>query len=352
MSEVITGIQQVGIGCANVYDNWKWYRDVFGMDVPVFDDAAPAPLMTRYTGGEVHTRRAVLAMNLNGGGGFEIWSFESRKAQAPHFTPELGDLGINAIKMKSPDVARTHAYLTQKGIEGLSTLEKSPDGNVSFTLRDPWGNLFQVVKGNTWFNAKAPATLQKTGGVLGVIMGVSDIDKVLPLYTEALGLKEVVYDTTGVFPDLNSEEKFRRVLLRKKQSTQGAFTKLIGDVEVELIQVLDRQPRKIFENRFWGDLGYIHVCFDVLDMDALQKRLEKLGYPFTVDSANSFDMGEAAGRFSYIEDPDGNWIEFVQTHRVPVLKKLGWYITLKEKGGNKPLPNWMIKAMGLNRVKN
>jgi len=86
-------------------------------------------------------------------------------------------------------------------------------------------------------------------------------------------------------------------------------------------------------------------------MDELQKRLEPLGYKFTVDSANSFDMGEAAGRFSYIEDPDGTWIEFVQTHRVPVLKKIGWYIRLKDKENPKPLPNWMIKAMGLNRVK-
>lgn len=351
MSEVITGIQQVGIGCANVYDNWKWYRDVFGMDVPVFDDAAPAPLMTRYTGGEVHTRRAVLAMNLNGGGGFEIWSFESRKPQPASFTPELGDLGINAIKMKSPDVARTHSRLSNQGINGLSTLENDPSGNPTFTLRDPWGNLFQVVKGNTWFNPESKS-IKKTGGANGVIMGVSDINRVLPLYTEALGLNEIVYDQTGTFKDLGSDQKMRRVLLRKKQSASGAFTRLIGDVEVELIQLLDREPRKIFENRFWGDLGYIHVCFDVIDMDSLQKRLSALGYEFTVDSANTFDMGEAAGRFSYIEDPDGSWIEFVQTHRVPVLKKLGWYIKLKENGGSKPLPNWMIRAMGLNRVKN
>ena len=61
--------------------------------------------------------------------------------------------------------------------------------------------------------------------------------------------------------------------------------------------------------------------------------------------------GEAGGRFSYIEDPDGAWIEFVETHKVPVIKKLGWYINLKNRPVGKFLPTWMLKAMAFNRVK-
>lgn len=346
MSEVITGIQQVGIGCVDVYANWKWYRQTFGMDVPVFDDAAPAPLMTRYTGGEVHTRQAVLALNMNGGGGFEIWSFKSRTPEAPAFTPQLGDLGINVIKMKARNVAHVHSVLKARKTEGLGEIVKDPSGQDSFWITDPWGNPFQVVKGDSWFKANA----EMTGGTCGVFIGVSDIDRTLDLYTKALGFDQVIYDKSGQFDDLDGQ-RYRRVLLRKAQKNVGAFSKLIGHVDIELIQALERTPKNIFENRFWGDLGYIHVCFDTVDMDELQKRLEPLGYKFTVDSANSFDMGEAAGRFSYIEDPDGTWIEFVQTHRVPVLKKIGWYIRLKDKENPKPLPNWMIRAMGLNRVK-
>jgi hypothetical protein len=41
----------------------------------------------------------------------------------------------------------------------------------------------------------------------------------------------------------------------------------------------------------------------------------------------------------------------VETHKVPILKKLGWYLDLKKRGQHKPLPNWMISAKGLNRVK-
>ena len=62
-------------------------------------------------------------------------------------------------------------------------------------------------------------------------------------------------------------------------------------------------------------------------------------------------MGEAGGRFSYIEGPDGTWIEFVETHKVPVMKKWNWYIDLTKRDPAKKLPKWMIKAMGLNKVK-
>ena len=86
-------------------------------------------------------------------------------------------------------------------------------------------------------------------------------------------------------------------------------------------------------------------------MGALEQRCIDKGFPFTVNSGNSFDMGEAAGQFTYCEDPDGTLIEFVKTHRLPLMKKWGWYINLKNKKPGKHLPNWMLHAMGMNKVK-
>ena len=91
-------------------------------------------------------------------------------------------------------------------------------------------------------------------------------------------------------------------------------------------------------------------------MDELKSYCESKGYPFTVDSkkaheGNSFDMGEAAGHFSYIEDPDGTLIEFVETHKVPLLKKLGWYLDLRQRDPQKSLPDWMLGMMRFSRVK-
>ena len=148
---------------------------------------------------------------------------------------------------------------------------------------------------------------------------------------------------------------FRRVILKNSKPRLGAFAKLFGDSEIELVQVEGRTPRRIFEGRFWGDLGFIHLCYDIQGMEALKTECAKLGSPFTVDSSsslgNSFDMGEAAGHFSYIEDPDGTLIEFVETHKVPILKKFGWYLNLRKRDPEKFLPNWVVKALGMNRVK-
>jgi hypothetical protein len=83
----------------------------------------------------------------------------------------------------------------------------------------------------------------------------------------------------------------------------------------------------------------------------MKERCAEKGYPFTVDSGATFDMGEAAGHFSYIEDPDGALIEFVETKRIPILKKLGWYLDLTRRDNTRPLPNWMLKALKFSRVK-
>ena len=121
---------------------------------------------------------------------------------------------------------------------------------------------------------------------------------------------------------------------------------------MELVKIYDRTPRKIFENRFWGDQGFIHLCFDISNQNAMKQLCAEKGYTYTVDSGEKFDMGEAAGHFSYIEDPDGALIEFVETKKIPIMKKLGWYLDLRKRDALKPLPDWMLKAMRYNSVKN
>ena len=86
-------------------------------------------------------------------------------------------------------------------------------------------------------------------------------------------------------------------------------------------------------------------------MNLLKEQCAKAGFGFTVDSQNSFDMGEAAGHFSYIEDPDGTLIEFVETHKVPILKKWGIYLNMKKRNRDKNLPDWMVKLLGLTKIK-
>lgn len=352
MTYIISGIQQLGIGVPDVHEAWAWYRKYFGMDVKIFEEAAEAALMLPYTGGEPRSRHAVLALNLQGGGGFEIWQYTSRVPQAAKFDLQLGDLGIFAGKIKTSDVERTYDFYAKEQLNLLSPIKKMPNGTPTFFLKDPYQNIFQIVPANDWFTEPRR---HLTGGTYGAIIGVTDLEKNLPIYQELLGYDQVVYDETNTFEDFQGiaagTGKFRRVLLRHTQERVGAFAPVLGRSEIELVQALDRTPRKIFEDRFWGDLGFIHLCFDIRHMDKIGEKATALGQVFTVDSGNSFDMGEAAGHFTYIEDADGTLIEFVETHKVPIAQKFGWYLNLKNRAPEKPLPRWMLKALGMNRKK-
>ncbi|MFN1835588.1 VOC family protein [Balneola sp. MJW-20] len=352
MKKVITGIQQIGIGVSDVYEATEWYRKYFGMDIKVFEDAATAELMLPYTGGKPHDRTAILSINMLGGGGFEIWQYTSREPVPLDEELRMGDLGINAAKIKSVDVPAAYEKMKAQQVNVLTELRRNPAGEFTFFVKDPWGNIFQVVESTRFFDKKAPSL---TGGVAGAVIGSTDIDRAKDLYCDVLGYDEIVYDKTGTFEDLeglpDSGYEFRRVLLRHSKERSGGFSKLLGPTEIELLEVKGREPKKLFEHRYWGDLGFIHLCFDVQGMDVLKQECEQAGFPFTVDSANSFDMGEAAGRFTYIEDPDGALIEFVETHKVPILKKIGWFIDMTKRDPEKNLPNWMIKALRFNRMK-
>jgi len=352
MGKIISGIQQIGIGNPDLEKAWAWYRKNFGMDIPVLKEAASADLMIKYTRNKVESRHACIAMNLNGGGGFEIWQYTSRKPQPPVSDPQLGDYGIYISKMKARDVPATFNLLKENGVEIISDILTDPAGDKFFFIKDLYGNLFQIEESEIWFAKPKDGC---TGGSAGIVLGVSDIDKSLKLYAGVLGFDKIIYDQSGKFDDLSvlkgGNEEYRRVLLTHSKPLAGPFSELLGPIKIELIQALDSQRQAIFKDRIWGDMGFIHLCFDIRNMDDLKQECSEAGYDFTVDSEDSFDMGQAAGRFSYIEDPDGTLIEFVESHKLPVIKKLGWYFDLDHRDQTKPLAKWMLKTLRFSRKK-
>ena len=347
-SFLISGIQQIGVGTIDFRKSWNWYIEMFGVDVRILEDDTVAERMLPYTGGVPHQRHACIAVNIQGGGGFEIWQYSKRKPEPCPFTISAGDLGVFAAKLNCCDVAAFYKQMSARW-QDCTVPELLPDGTPCFYVKDLFGNLFQIVENKTVFIDQG----KLTGGMAGAVIGVTDMDASVKFYREILGYDIVLCDTTGPFSTNNpvpeADKQCRRVIL-KAPKRKGAFAELFGDSTIELVQALERSPRKIYEGRYWGDPGFIQVCFDVTNMKALGEFCASKGHPFTVDSCpdgERFDMGDASGHFTYIEDPDGTLIEFVEAHKVSIIKKLGLAIDMGKRNPEKPLPKLLFRLMGL-----
>ncbi|MDY0103963.1 MAG: VOC family protein [Lentimicrobium sp.] len=353
MSARINGIQQLGVGVFNIHEAFAWYRKYFGMDIKMFEEAAMAELMLPHTEGEPRERHAILALNLHGGGGFEIWQHTGKVPQVSSFQVALGDLGICIGKLKSADVHKTYRQFKQWNLNILTEISSTPEGTPHFYLKDVYDNIWEICYEADVLRKQKSVN----GGIYGVTVGVANLEESLPVYQKLLNYDTIVYDKVDLFQDWQgvpgSDKKCRRMLLRSSVKANGAFSPMLGPSCIELVQQIEGSPRPIYEGRLWGDPGFIHICFDINGMDDLREKVNDSGFPFTVDSArdmDTFDMGEAAGSFAYIQAPEGTLIEFVETHKIPLVRKLNWFLDLtKRKDG--PLPLWMFRLFGLMRVK-
>ena len=173
---MISGIQQIGTGTVDFRKSWNWYIEMFGIDVKILEDDTVAERMLPYTGGMPHQRHACIAVNLQGGGGFEIWQYSKRKPEPCPFTISVGDLGIFAAKLKCRDVAAFHNILSQKWPD-CTTPETLPDGTPCFYVKDLYGNCFQIVERKDVFIDQN----KFTGGMIGAVIGVTDMEKSIRL---------------------------------------------------------------------------------------------------------------------------------------------------------------------------
>lgn len=352
MYKRINGIQHIGVGVSDSEASQKWYRKFFGMDIRIFDGVAPAPLMDVYTHNETITKRASMILNIQGGCAMEVVNPTSFVPKKPNFETQLGDIGIYINQVKTIDVKAAYAHFKANGATLLSEIVQMPDGGDTFYCEDLNGLIFQILPGGNFYMKGK----HMTGGPNGCVIGVSDIDQSLKLYSDILGYDKVIYDETGVFSDFKSlaggKNKFRRIRLTQSNPPGGGFAKVSADTYVEMIQALDYEPKKIYKGRIWGDVGFVHIGLDVRGMKALGTELAEKGFGFTCDTKDTLDMGGTTRvHCVYIDDPDGILIEMIEVYKIPILEKLGIFLNVEKRDPLKPLPDFMLKALRFGRIK-
>ena len=351
-SYYVHGLQHLGLGTPNLETTWKWYKDHFGLDIPMFDSVAEAELMRPYTNNKTVNKRAAMVYNIQGGAAMEIIELRSEKTMPPPFEVQLGDLGIFAAKMKVPmvnfDTAITELERSNEGWLG-GPYELKDNLRVA-VLQDPNGLYVQLHQGDSFYS-KGP---HKTGGISGCIIGCSDIEKTKKFY-HLLGYSEVLFEAEGKFEDYammpGGKGEFKRCILGQKKPVTGGFSEAFGDTQIELVQALTRTPKKIYQNRIWGDTGFVHLGFDVKGMPKLEVALTAMGHPFTCDSSNGLHMGKTRVHCTYVEDPDGTLIELIEVYKIPIIEKWGIFINIEKRSPYKPLPKMMFRLARFTRIK-
>jgi lactoylglutathione lyase len=114
---------------------------------------------------------------------------------------------------------------------------------------------------------------------------VSDIDRSIEFYTKELGLK------------LTSRREV------KQNNAEIAFLKDKSGTAIELTHWRDKK------NLAEGD-NFDHIAFGVEDVQNVIEQLRRRGVPIAMEP---FSLQGSSSKIAFIKDPDGNWLELVET---------------------------------------
>jgi catechol 2,3-dioxygenase-like lactoylglutathione lyase family enzyme len=235
-------------------------------------------------------------------------------------------------------------------VHGLAQTARKLFGKGRVALKDPDGQFIIIVEDDQLFEP----TTHPIGGVGGISIGVSDINTAKAFYA-LLGFDQVLYEATAVFADFASfpggEQPLTRVILGTKTAAEGPFGAVIGYSTLELIATPNREGQKIFRNRIWGDVGFVHIGLDIFDMKGLAERLAQNNIAFKCDSASALSMGKTQVHCAYVVDPDGILIELIEVYKIPLIEKWGIFLNVHGKKAGKALPNWLIRLLRFSRIK-
>ena len=134
---------------------------------------------------------------------------------------------------------------------------------------------------------------------------VKDIDASAKFYSEVLGMRMGErFERRGEF--VEQVLAFPGAHIHRAMLDKGVGHKL------ELVQYISPASGAPTVNR--NDLGAAHLAFFVEDLDSFYEKTSKKGLRYNNPPATQCDdEGKVLIKACYAQDPDGNWLEFVET---------------------------------------
>jgi lactoylglutathione lyase len=122
--------------------------------------------------------------------------------------------------------------------------------------------------------------------ILHTCLNVSNMDRSIDFYTGKLGLK------------LTSRREV------KQNNAEIAFLKDESGGAIELTHWRDKKSLAEGDN-------FDHIAFAVDDVTAEIQSLKAVGVAIAMEP---FSLQGSSSKIAFIKDPDGNWLELIQTH--------------------------------------
>ena len=132
---------------------------------------------------------------------------------------------------------------------------------------------------------------------------VRDRESSVAFYTEVMGLK-LLYEMEM------EGEYIEKVVGFKGAHIKTAHLNMGGDHNLEIVQYVSPPSAEVQVNR--NDLGATHLAFYVDDLDQYYETMRHKGLKFVGPPAHRIEDGKVVRKVSYAQDPDGNWLEFVE----------------------------------------
>ncbi len=315
-----SGLHHVGIGVRDLEATSAWYRARLGFTKIVHDVTDDSAQLGQLTRGEVWQQRRRLLFNPYGGAGVELIQFIGREPRAAEFEPELGDIGISAIRVKVADVERSYERFRQHGETVISAIVEDYGGWRSFFARDNEGRMLQLVEAEEWF--RKPSR-NGVGGVCGALISSSSNDDGRILFEDHLEYTAPVYNEVGVFGDLlelpGGKKQFRRVQLKQSLPRVGRFAEFFGAARFELLQEEGSEHRHTRSGLVWGDLGFVYIAFEMAPLAAAAEFFTRRHYDVPAMPQAIADRRSPA-RFGVLRDADRLALKLIQTDRLPIMR--------------------------------
>ena len=133
---------------------------------------------------------------------------------------------------------------------------------------------------------------------------VEDLEKSVAFYADVLGMRIATrMERQG--------ETINQILGFPNAHVKGAFLDKEEGHQLELLQYISPTGgRANFER---NDLGASHLAFFVEDLDRFYEETSQRGLTyFNPPTALRDEAGKVVRKIAYSQDPDGNWLEFIE----------------------------------------